>query len=139
MSRRVVHLTTTDMSLDWLLRPQLEAFAAAGYEVIGMSAPGPHVDALRAAGIAHVPIPGLTRSMAPGRDLRALFEALFERDHMQDAARGCRQGEYYAQCWKNNYRQLLKESQRKKYRSYAMVPPPCLKNSFTANAAVAGA
>ena len=33
---RLVHLTTTDMSLDWLLRPQLEAFADAGYEVIGM-------------------------------------------------------------------------------------------------------
>ena len=32
---RLVHLTTTDMSLDWLLAPQLRAFAAAGYEVIG--------------------------------------------------------------------------------------------------------
>jgi glycosyltransferase involved in cell wall biosynthesis len=39
----VVHITTTDMSLDWLLGPQLRAFAAAGYEVIGMSAAGEHV------------------------------------------------------------------------------------------------
>ena len=38
---RVVHITTTDMSLDWLLGPQLRAFDAAGYEVIGMSAAGP--------------------------------------------------------------------------------------------------
>lgn len=71
---RLVHLTTTDMSLDWLLRPQLEAFADAGFEVIGMSAPGPHVAALEASGIAHVPIPSLTRSMSPFQDLRALFD-----------------------------------------------------------------
>lgn len=71
---RVVHVTTTDMSLDWLLRPQLEAFMDAGYEVIGMSAPGPHVDALRASGIRHVAVPSLTRSMSPGRDLRAFRE-----------------------------------------------------------------
>ena len=36
-----VHLTTTDISLELLLGPQLSAFAAAGYEVIGVSAPGP--------------------------------------------------------------------------------------------------
>lgn len=71
---RLVHLTTTDMSLDWLLRPQLEAFQAEGYEVIGMSAPGPHVAALEASGIRHVPIDSLTRSMAPARDLRAIAE-----------------------------------------------------------------
>ncbi len=69
---RLVHLTTTDMSLDWLLRPQLEAFADAGYEVIGMSAPGPHVAALEAAGIRHVAVPSLTRAMSPTNDLRAL-------------------------------------------------------------------
>ena len=34
------------MSLDWLLGPQLRAFGAAGYEVIGVSAPGPHVAAI---------------------------------------------------------------------------------------------
>lgn len=71
---RLIHLTTTDMSLDWLLRPQLEAFADAGYEVIGMSAPGPHVDALRASGIEHVAVPSLTRSMSPVRDAKAFAE-----------------------------------------------------------------
>jgi glycosyltransferase involved in cell wall biosynthesis len=69
---RLVHLTTTDMSLDWLLRPQLEAFADAGFEVIGMSAPGPHVAALEASGIQHVALPSLTRTMAPLQDLRAV-------------------------------------------------------------------
>lgn len=29
-----MHVTTTDMSLDRLFGPQLEAFAAAGYEVV---------------------------------------------------------------------------------------------------------
>ncbi|NNE73149.1 MAG: glycosyltransferase family 4 protein [Acidimicrobiales bacterium] len=71
---RLVHVTTTDMSLDWLLRPQLEAFAAAGYEVIGVSAPGPHVEALEASGIEHVPALWLTRSMAVSSDLKALGE-----------------------------------------------------------------
>ncbi len=74
MSPRLVHLTTTDMSLDWLLRPQLEAFADAGFEVIAMSAPGPRVAALEASGIRHVAVPALTRSMAPGRDLQAFAQ-----------------------------------------------------------------
>ena len=71
---RLVHLTTTDMSLDWLLGPQLRAFAAEGYEVIGMSAPGPHVAALEAAGIRHVALPAFTRSSSPLHDLRALVQ-----------------------------------------------------------------
>ena len=36
---RLVHLTTTDISLELLLGPQLSAFVDAGYEVIGVSAP----------------------------------------------------------------------------------------------------
>jgi glycosyltransferase involved in cell wall biosynthesis len=71
---RLVHVTTTDMSLDWLLGPQLEAFAAAGYEVLGASAPGPHVEALEARGVRHLPLAHATRAMAPGEDLRALAE-----------------------------------------------------------------
>ena len=70
---RVVHVTTTAMSLDWLLRPQLEAFGAAGYDVIAMSAPDPCVAAvLGEAGIEHVAIPAMTRSMSPARDWQAL-------------------------------------------------------------------
>ena len=36
----VVHVTTTDISLELLLGPQLQAFAVAGFEVVGASAPG---------------------------------------------------------------------------------------------------
>ncbi len=75
MSRpRLVHVTTTDMSLDWLLGPQLEAFAAAGYEVIGASAPGPHVDAVEARGVRHVALGHATRSMDPLQDAAAFAE-----------------------------------------------------------------
>jgi glycosyltransferase involved in cell wall biosynthesis len=69
---RLVHLTTTDMSLDWLLGPQLQAFRDAGYEVIGMSAPGPHVEAIRSAGVPHVAVSAFTRSNAIRQDLRSI-------------------------------------------------------------------
>ena len=71
---RLVHVTTTDMSLAWLLGPQLAAFGEAGYEVIGVSAPGPFVAALEELDVTHVPWAHATRSMAPGRDLLAAAE-----------------------------------------------------------------
>ncbi|MFM7253432.1 MAG: glycosyltransferase family 4 protein [Ilumatobacteraceae bacterium] len=69
-----MHLTTTDMSIDWLLAPQLRAFADAGYDVVGMSAPGSHVAALEAAGIRHVAVPAFTRSTNPLDDVRAAVQ-----------------------------------------------------------------
>jgi glycosyltransferase involved in cell wall biosynthesis len=71
---RLVHVTTTDISLALLLGPQLRAFAAAGYEVIGVSAAGPHVAQLQAWGIEHRALRHATRAMAPGRDVAALAE-----------------------------------------------------------------
>ena len=71
---KLVHLTTTDMSLALLLGPQLEAFAGAGFEVIGISAPGPFVDQLRAAGISHMALAHATRSNSPTQDLLAMAE-----------------------------------------------------------------
>lgn len=70
----VVHLTTTDMSLDWLLGPQLQAFAEAGYKVVGMSAPGPHVAHLRESGIDHVALDSFTRSRKAFGDVRAFWQ-----------------------------------------------------------------
>lgn len=71
---RLIHLTTADISLELLLGPQLEAFAAAGYEVIGMSAPGPFVEQVEARGVRHIAVHNATRSMAPHKDLLAIAE-----------------------------------------------------------------
>jgi glycosyltransferase involved in cell wall biosynthesis len=72
--RRLVHVTTTDMSLELLLGPQLSAFVDAGYEVVGASAPGRYVPAIEARGVRHVPLRHATRSMAPHHDAAALLE-----------------------------------------------------------------
>lgn len=79
--RRVVHVTTTDMSLALLLGPQLRALADAGMDVIGASAAGPWVDDLEAWGIRHEPLAHATRSVSVGSDVRALGELvrLFRR------------------------------------------------------------
>jgi glycosyltransferase involved in cell wall biosynthesis len=71
---RLVHVTTTDISLVLLLGPQLAAFGDAGYEVIGVSAPGPYVPRLEELGVQHVPLRNATRSVAPVKDVSALFE-----------------------------------------------------------------
>jgi len=77
----LAHVTTTDISLELLLGPQLEAFAAAGFDVVGVSAPGPYVDALEARGVRHIPLHHGTRSFAPAHDARALAElvSIFRR------------------------------------------------------------
>jgi glycosyltransferase involved in cell wall biosynthesis len=70
----VVHVTTTDMSLELLLGPQLARIRDAGFDVVGASAPGPFVEALQARGIRHIALRHATRSMAPMDDARALGE-----------------------------------------------------------------
>ena len=77
----LVHLTTIDLSLTHLLLPQLIAFRDAGYEVVGVSAPGPHVATLEANGIRHVPLTRSTRAA----DLRA------DMATVREFARVCRQ------------------------------------------------
>ncbi|MGI9621489.1 MAG: glycosyltransferase family 4 protein [Acidimicrobiales bacterium] len=71
---RLIHLTTTDISLELLLGPQLSAFSDAGYEVMAASAPGPFVEAVEARGVEFIPLENATRSMALGSDLLALRE-----------------------------------------------------------------
>jgi glycosyltransferase involved in cell wall biosynthesis len=81
MRPRLLHVTTSDMSLDLLLGPQLEAFARAGYEVLTASAAGPHADALATRGIPHEPLRHASRSLMPSSDGRAFGELvrLFSR------------------------------------------------------------
>jgi glycosyltransferase involved in cell wall biosynthesis len=71
---KVAHLTTVDMSLRYLVMPQLLAIKDAGAEVVGISAPGPWVPELEAAGIRHIPLESSTRRMNLLADLRAARE-----------------------------------------------------------------
>jgi glycosyltransferase involved in cell wall biosynthesis len=78
---RLLHVTTTDISLELLLGPQLRAFRRAGYDVHTASAPGPFVAGLTADGISHHPLRHATRAFAPGHDAAAPAELyrLFRR------------------------------------------------------------
>ena len=69
---KVAHITTVDISLRVLLLNQLRSLKDAGYEVVGISSPGPHVAALEAAGIRHIPVP-MTRNITPLADLVSLW------------------------------------------------------------------
>ncbi len=71
---RVAHLTTVDMSLALLLGTELAVDVEAGLETYGLSAPDRYVPAVTALGVEHVPLPSLTRSWDPRRDLRATGE-----------------------------------------------------------------
>jgi glycosyltransferase involved in cell wall biosynthesis len=73
---KVLHLTTVDLSLAKLLLPQLVAFREAGYDVVGVSAPGRYVAELEAVGIRHVPLSRSTRSLDLRADLAAAREFL---------------------------------------------------------------
>ena len=62
------------MSLALLLGPQLSAFAAAGFEVVGVSGRGPFVADLERAGIRHIALRHATRSVSLLDDVRAAAE-----------------------------------------------------------------
>jgi glycosyltransferase involved in cell wall biosynthesis/ribosomal protein S18 acetylase RimI-like enzyme len=71
---RVAHLTTTDLTLRYLLLGQLRRLVAEGYEVTAISAPGPHAADLEAKGVRFLPWRNATRSWNPSADLQALAE-----------------------------------------------------------------
>ncbi|MCB0189290.1 MAG: glycosyltransferase family 4 protein [Caldilineaceae bacterium] len=73
MSIRVAHITTIDLSLRYLLLNQLCSLQAAGYQVSGISAPGPDVPTVEAAGIRHIAVP-MTRTFTPTADAKALAQ-----------------------------------------------------------------
>ncbi|MDX1620184.1 MAG: glycosyltransferase family 4 protein [Nitriliruptorales bacterium] len=71
------------MSLALLLATELEVDLETGFEVFGISAPGPFVDRIEALGVRHVPIPSLTRAWSPRSDqaaARELWRALRQLD-----------------------------------------------------------
>jgi glycosyltransferase involved in cell wall biosynthesis len=68
---RVAHITTIDLSLRYLLMNQLQSIQAAGYDVTGISTPGPYVQGITATGIHHIPVT-MTRNLTPSTDLASL-------------------------------------------------------------------
>ncbi|MFV2001276.1 MAG: GNAT family N-acetyltransferase [Acidimicrobiia bacterium] len=71
---KVAHLTTVDLSLRYLVFPQLEATRDLGYETIGISAPGPWVATLESAGIRHIALRSSTRGMNIMADIKSAIE-----------------------------------------------------------------
>ena len=73
---RVAHVATVDLTLRFLLLPQLRALRDAGFDVTTISAPGPWVPDLEAEGISHIPWPAATRAWDPRSDARAFRQLL---------------------------------------------------------------
>jgi glycosyltransferase involved in cell wall biosynthesis len=70
----VAHLTTVDLSLRFLLWPQLLAVVESGSVAYGISSPGPWVAELEEAGVKHVELRSSTRGVSLLSDIRAAFE-----------------------------------------------------------------
>lgn len=69
---KVAHITTIDLSLRFLLLNQLQSLQTAGYQIVGVSASGPDVSVLEAAGVRHISVP-MTRRFSPLPDLLSLW------------------------------------------------------------------
>ena len=81
---KLAHLTTVDLSLRYLVLPQLEAGVAAGWETLGISAPGEFVSEVEAVGVRHVALPTSSRGWSLRADIRAAFDLwrVLRREHV---------------------------------------------------------
>lgn len=70
----VAHLTTVDMSLALLLACELRVDVEAGFDVLGISAPGPYVAGVEALGVTHVPLRSFSRQWDLRQDVAAAAE-----------------------------------------------------------------
>jgi glycosyltransferase involved in cell wall biosynthesis/ribosomal protein S18 acetylase RimI-like enzyme len=80
----LAHLTTVDLSLRYLVLPQLEAGVATGWETLGISAPGPYVAEVEATGVRHVPLPTSSRGWSLRSDIGAARDLwrILRREHV---------------------------------------------------------
>jgi len=79
---RIAHIATVDTSLEILLLNQLLSLKADGYDVTGISAPGPNAAALKSDGVRHLSVP-MTRNLTPLADLASLWHLyrVIRREH----------------------------------------------------------
>lgn len=79
---KVAHVGTTSMSLRYLVLGQLLSLGRKGYEVVGVSSPGPDVPYLEAKGIRHIAVPMTRRTFTPAKDLVAVVRLyrIFRRE-----------------------------------------------------------
>jgi glycosyltransferase involved in cell wall biosynthesis/ribosomal protein S18 acetylase RimI-like enzyme len=73
---RVAHVATVDLTVRFLLLPQLRGLRDHGYDVTTISAPGPWVSEIEAEGMRFVPWMSATRAWDPLADARAFGELL---------------------------------------------------------------
>jgi glycosyltransferase involved in cell wall biosynthesis len=73
---RVAHVATVDLTVRFLLLPQLRRLRDEGYDVTAISAPGPWLDDIEAEGIRFIPWTSATRAWDPRADVRAFRELL---------------------------------------------------------------
>jgi glycosyltransferase involved in cell wall biosynthesis len=69
---KIAHVATVDSSLSALLLNQLLSLKADGYDVTGISAPGPEAAQLEPVGVRHISVP-MTRNLTPLADLASLW------------------------------------------------------------------
>ncbi|MGH7171582.1 MAG: glycosyltransferase family 4 protein [Gemmataceae bacterium] len=69
---KIAHVSTVSQGLKILLLNQMRSFQDQGFEVVGISAPGPEVAAIESAGVRYVPVP-MTRRITPLADLISLW------------------------------------------------------------------
>lgn len=81
MSVKVAHLTTVDMSVRHLLLNQILELKHGGFDVTAMSAAGPDLGPVAAAGVRHIAVP-FTRRISPLTDLKAVWQLwrIFRRE-----------------------------------------------------------
>jgi glycosyltransferase involved in cell wall biosynthesis/ribosomal protein S18 acetylase RimI-like enzyme len=76
MTASVAHIATVDLTVQFLLMPQLRRLREEGFDVTAISAPGPWRDEIEAEGIRFLPWPHATRSWDPSSDARAFGELI---------------------------------------------------------------
>ncbi|MEO8286219.1 MAG: glycosyltransferase family 4 protein [Chloroflexota bacterium] len=69
---KIIYITTVDLSLRFLVLESMQHLKSMGANVIGVSAPGPHLREVREAGIPVITTP-MTRRITPLHDLRSLL------------------------------------------------------------------